>query len=309
MEKINGIKIDNIAKLQEEGYDLEDLGRKLCENYVKQIFDDTFFHADPHPGNIFVEDGKIAWIDLGMVGKLDGNTRNVINGCLKSVIVGDTDALFLEVIKLCKPNKETDLDLLKQDIVYLVNKYISMNVKDMDMGVILSELFSCISSHKLKIPSNLTMFVRGILTIEDVIAKLSPNINVLEIVKGHIGSSIFSLDVKQEVLGMGRDVYKSIKKSLAIPSQVAQVLDMQIKGKNKLVHELTPSKQFESMQNRKIFQISLIVFISILMVMSSVFMLFIQANTYLLSMAISGYALSFILWSIFSFVTFRKRKK
>ncbi|MBO7508115.1 MAG: AarF/ABC1/UbiB kinase family protein, partial [Clostridia bacterium] len=302
-------KIDDIAKLKEQNYDLDDLGRKLCENYVKQIFDDAFFHADPHPGNIFVEDGKIAWIDLGMVGKLDDRTKNIVNSCIKYVVIGDIDLLLGEVLKLCPPNKETDLDLLRQDISFLVNKYINMDLKDMDMGEIIAELLSCISSHQLKIPANLTMFSRGVLTIEDVIAKLSPNVNLLEIVKSHLGSSFSPLNLKQEALKMGKDVYRSIKKSLAIPAQIGQILDMQIKGKNKLIHEITPSKQFVELQNKKIFQIALIVFANIFLIMSSVFMIFANTIQYLMTMGIIGYIISFILWCMFLYSVFHKKRK
>ena len=59
-----------------EGYDLGEIGRKLVNNYVKQVMEDGFFHADPHPGNVKVMDGKIVWIDMGMMGRLSNRDRN-----------------------------------------------------------------------------------------------------------------------------------------------------------------------------------------------------------------------------------------
>ena len=153
------------------------------------------------------------------------------------------------------------------------------------------------------------MFSRGVLTIEDVIAKLSPNVNLLEIVKSHLGSSFSPLNLKQEALKMGKDVYRSIKKSLAIPAQIGQILDMQIKGKNKLIHEITPSKQFVELQNKKIFQIALIVFANIFLIMSSVFMIFANTIQYLMTMGIIGYIISFILWCMFLYSVFHKKRK
>ncbi|MFQ9798063.1 MAG: AarF/UbiB family protein [Clostridia bacterium] len=60
MEYIEGIPLDHLAELADNGYDLGEIGSKLAENYVKQIIDDGFFHADPHPGNIRVRDGKLS---------------------------------------------------------------------------------------------------------------------------------------------------------------------------------------------------------------------------------------------------------
>ena len=65
MEYIDGFDIDNLIKLKENGYDVEEIAAKLAENYIKQIVDDGFFHADPHPGNLRIRDGKIIWIDFG----------------------------------------------------------------------------------------------------------------------------------------------------------------------------------------------------------------------------------------------------
>ena len=71
MERIHGIPVDKVDKLKELGYDMNEIGQKLAENFVKQILDDAFFHADPHPGNIWIMDGKIAWLDFWYDGKAD----------------------------------------------------------------------------------------------------------------------------------------------------------------------------------------------------------------------------------------------
>ena len=69
MEYIDGIGVDEKDKLLEAGYDLDEIGTKMADNYVKQIMEDGFFHADPHPGNMRIRDGKIVWIDMGMMGR------------------------------------------------------------------------------------------------------------------------------------------------------------------------------------------------------------------------------------------------
>ena len=70
MEYIDGCAVDDKERLKEEGYDLKEIGSKLVDNYIKQVMDDGFFHADPHSGNVKIRDGKIVWIDMGMMGRL-----------------------------------------------------------------------------------------------------------------------------------------------------------------------------------------------------------------------------------------------
>ena len=78
MEYIDGHRIDEISKLKAQGYNVEELGIHLGKNYVKQIIEDGYFHADPHPGNIWIKNGKIIWLDLGMMGRLSSKERDAL---------------------------------------------------------------------------------------------------------------------------------------------------------------------------------------------------------------------------------------
>ena len=77
MEYIDGCGIDDKEELTERGYDLKEIGTKLVDNYIKQVMDDGFFHADPHSGNVKIRDGKIIWIDMGMMGRLTEHDREI----------------------------------------------------------------------------------------------------------------------------------------------------------------------------------------------------------------------------------------
>ncbi|MEE1162482.1 MAG: AarF/ABC1/UbiB kinase family protein, partial [Lachnospiraceae bacterium] len=75
MEYVGGCAINDRDHLLGRGYDLEEVGRKFINNYIKQVMEDGFFHADPHPGNVKVHDGKIVWIDMGMMGRLSNRDK------------------------------------------------------------------------------------------------------------------------------------------------------------------------------------------------------------------------------------------
>ena len=82
---MTGCGIDDKEALLENGYDLREIGSKLVVNYIKQVMDDGFFHADPHSGNVKIRDGKIIWIDMGMMGRLTEHDREMIGKAVQGV--------------------------------------------------------------------------------------------------------------------------------------------------------------------------------------------------------------------------------
>ena len=89
MEYIDGIPIDHKEELLAGGYDLDEIGSKFVDNFIKQVMDDGFFHADPHPGNVRIQDGKIVWIDMGMMGRLNERDRELIGQAIEGVALND----------------------------------------------------------------------------------------------------------------------------------------------------------------------------------------------------------------------------
>ena len=89
MEYIEGPAIDDKEKLLAGGYDLEEIGIKLIDNYIKQVMEDGFFHADPHPGNVKIQDGKIVWIDMAMMGRLTERDKELIGKAIRGIAEND----------------------------------------------------------------------------------------------------------------------------------------------------------------------------------------------------------------------------
>ena len=100
MEYIDGFGIDDKEALLEEGYELEEIGSKLVDNYIKQVIEDGFFHADPHPGNLRIRDGKIIWIDMGMMGRLTERDRELLELAVRGVAANDIGMIQEAVLAL-----------------------------------------------------------------------------------------------------------------------------------------------------------------------------------------------------------------
>ena len=97
MEYIEGCGIDDKERLLKYGYDLKEIGTKLVDNYIKQVMEDGFFHADPHSGNVKIRDGKIIWLDMGMMGRLTEHDREMIGKAVQGV--GPVSYTHLDVYK------------------------------------------------------------------------------------------------------------------------------------------------------------------------------------------------------------------
>lgn len=244
MEYIDGFSIDNFEKLDEGGYDRTEIGTKLVDHYMKQVLDDGFFHADPHPGNIRIREGQIVWIDMGMMGRLSNRDRALFKTAVKAVIQKDVNELKSIVLQMGVYHTPINQVQLYADIDALLDKYCSMDLGDVDMGKVLEELMSVASNHKISMPKGVSMLARGLLTIEGVVSTISPETNIVDVAAVRMKAQFYEeFDLKKEATNTAQRLYASSSKALDIPGLVSDFLKATIKGQSKLNLELTGSKE------------------------------------------------------------------
>ncbi|MEN6314920.1 MAG: AarF/UbiB family protein [Clostridiaceae bacterium] len=240
MEYVEGIPIDQVDKLTALGYDMNEIGINLAENYTKQILDDGFFHADPHPGNIWLRDGKIVWLDLGMVGKLSNYDRELFKSIVKSMVSHDVFELKSTLLTMGEVKERINHARLYTDIDDMLTKYGNMNLSNINLGKLLSEMQNLAKEHHIAMPSGISMLVRGLVTIEGVLSVCCPDVNFIQVVSGHLSKFAFAdFDIKKELRHTGKSAYTFFKKSMDIPAQLSDILKMSIKGQTKLNMELS----------------------------------------------------------------------
>ena len=191
MEYVDGIPIMAVDRLREAGYDLEEIGQKILDNYATQILDHGFFHADPHPGNLLIRNGKIVYIDLGIMGRLSPRDRAGFGGIIEAVGMESAaelkDALLSFAIS--KDNSVIDHTRFLADLDLLLSDYGSCDVADIDIGMFLNDILLLTRSCKVTLPASITSVSRGIVTLEGTIAPFIPNDNVVSIINAHIQRS------------------------------------------------------------------------------------------------------------------------
>ena len=155
------------------------LGRELVRAYLHQIVVDGFFHADPHPGNVFVtDDKKLALVDLGMVGRLSARTQDRLLELLMAASEGRGDEAADVLIDLGRRRDNFDEVALRRDVVALVAQFQQSSLADLQIGRMLLEVNQRAGMHGLKPPPDLTLLGKTLLNLDTVARSLAPKLDV-----------------------------------------------------------------------------------------------------------------------------------
>lgn len=179
MEFIGGVGVTDIEGLRRLGVDPAEVAVRGARILLKQIFRFGFFHADPHPGNLRVLDGGvIAPLDYGMFGQLDARTRERIADLLAGLLAQDTDRVIRALDALDIRGEHVDPRALRRDAAELVASYSDLTLDSIDLGMLLKELVAFIRTHHLRIPPDLVLLIRSLVTIDGVGRALDPHFDI-----------------------------------------------------------------------------------------------------------------------------------
>lgn len=260
MECMEGIPLDDGEGLQAACVDMERIGRRLGINYVKQMIDDGFFHADPHPGNIWVKDGRIIWLDLGMMGRLSARDRNSFRHAIMALVTNDVYGMKEAVLALGIPRGKVDHIQLYDDVAALMAQYGDLDFEHLKAGEVARKILMVLKSNNIAIPHGFSMFARGVMIMEGVMTRCCPQVNFSEIfAKGLRVSMEKDFSWLAELNKFKRDSYMLMKKSMQLPEQISDILKMTLSGQTKVNLDLTgsqePLQKLDSMINKMIMAI------------------------------------------------------
>lgn len=205
-EFIDGIKISEIDRLETAGCDLKFISKIGGQFILKQIFDDGFFHADPHPGNLFVKNGDtIVPVDFGMMGRLDADMMEEISDLLIGTMQKDADLIIRVLINLGSLEEDRDLRTLRSDIAYFIDRYYGVPLSKINMKTILTDVFEVMSKHEMRTPSNLLLLMKTIGTYEDLARKLNPEFEIFSLARPYVRKLMLRR------LNLNKMVYEGVK--------------------------------------------------------------------------------------------------
>lgn len=250
MEYIDGIKISNIDQLRAAGFDLKQLAQNGAKAFLDQVLDFGLFHADPHPGNIFVlPDSTLCFIDLGMVGHVDDDLRQQLTSLLLGIFKRDTDMLVTVMLAERDRSKEINTTRLKRELSEFIDDYYQVPLEHIDFFKLITEFIDLMRRHHIRFPADLMLFSKAMVTIEGIGRQLDPSFNLIEQIKPTAAElmqhRLSASHISKESSQIFRSYFDVIK---SLPQEIKELLlrfnsnnfkiDLEHRGLEKLITDL-----------------------------------------------------------------------
>ena len=240
MEYMDGIRINDYASLEKNGYDRDEIGKKLAANYIKQALDDGYFHADPHVENLKIKNGKIIYLDFGMMGRLSRRDRDLLSKCIMAIIKDDVTEVSHILLAFGKTRGPIDHMVLKNDIKKVKEKNKTQDIADIDIKDFMNDFLAMLSNNHISLPKDVTMLMRGIIVLEGVLRSVSPKINLMQILDTHIKpNNIFDEDKAKKFI---HEAAQSGTDMVYLPNEMLSFLKGVNSGELRFNIELNDSK-------------------------------------------------------------------
>jgi len=179
LERVDGIKVDDLDGLDHARVDRRDLAMKAARVAVAMIFEHGFFHADPHPGNLFIEPGgRIGLIDFGMVGEVDDALREHLGEVLAALTAHDVDKLGSALLELSVVQRPVERERLRADLVRFVALYQGRRLGEVNIGALVSQLLALLRKHRLQLPQEIAVLLKFLLMVDGMGVRLDPEFNL-----------------------------------------------------------------------------------------------------------------------------------
>jgi len=263
MEFIDGIKISDIESLKANSLDRKIIAKRGGDLILKQVFEFGFFHADPHPGNVFVlPENVICFLDFGMMGTLTRTTRELITSMAAGAINNDIDRIIRSLLRLCETSGEVKKQKLELHITELIDRYFQKSLEQMDMSDLINDVIKFFPENNLIIPSDLFLLGRSLLLLQGNGEMLDPDYNVAKHVEPYIKKMIRE---RLHIRKIAKDFFISseelIQLTKELPFEIREIIEKIKTGKIKVDIEhkgLDPMlRTHEQISNRITFAIVL----------------------------------------------------
>jgi predicted unusual protein kinase regulating ubiquinone biosynthesis (AarF/ABC1/UbiB family) len=235
LEWIDGIKINEYTQLEAAGIDRLKVANRTVQAYFHQFFEEGFFHADPHPGNIFVKAGAlgsdpiIEFVDFGMVGRLSEDVKQAMRDLFLSVVTRDTEAMVRALTELGFIGKGAHTTALSQGLSLLLEQYYGMTlgeVRELDIPQMVDQIEQLLYDQPFQIPAQFTFVARAVSTLVGVATGLAPDFNFIDVATPY-ARRFMGLDTEAigRVFGqLLRQLVETTNTLLKMPASIERIL-------------------------------------------------------------------------------------
>ncbi len=255
MSFIKGIKISNLEALREANYDLYEIATVGFGLFYQQFFEHGFFHADPHPGNLFVtEDKQIGFIDFGMMGYIAQEEKQLLSQLVIALWRSSYEEL-VDAIEGLSSAKIEDKKSLEREIQLYMDQYGNMPVSNINLGRLLEDIRETVNKHSIQLNPDLFLLLRTISMLEGLGMTLDPTFNSLDTLKP------YAVNLIKDKLGLSGDfstkqllVYAldALKIAKELPESLYEIIKKVRDGEIVIKQELNYSKEYASFFEKQI---------------------------------------------------------
>ncbi len=230
MEYVHGEKVTALGTLDRPEVDRTQLAEDLFRAYLKQVLVDGFFHADPHPGNVFLtDDGRIALIDLGMVARLTANRQELLLQLLLAISEGKSDEAVYLATRIGEKGERFDEQTFRRRVVAIVEQQQVGSVEQLEIGKIMLEVARVSNECDIRVPPELAMLGKTLLNLDQVATALDPNFDAnaairrsgAEVVQQRLRRSVSPANLVSSLIDMTNFVEQLPRRMNSILDRVA----------------------------------------------------------------------------------------
>ncbi|MCX7994296.1 MAG: AarF/ABC1/UbiB kinase family protein [candidate division WOR-3 bacterium] len=214
-EYIDGIKITDLARIKENGINPRIVAQNGAEIFLKQILIDGFFHADPHPGNIFVlKDNVIVPVDFGMVGRLTPQLKEELINLVLGVINRDTRKIARVILKMGIVNRNIDQNMLQEDILYILDKFEGRSIKQISVKEFVKDLNRVIRRYQIIVPQDLLYLGKALSQLESIGRELDENFDIVNFARNFAHKHRLGMVSLELMINKGRGWFEEMLRTL-----------------------------------------------------------------------------------------------
>ncbi|MGW8312878.1 MAG: ABC1 kinase family protein [Desulfuromonadales bacterium] len=253
MEYVPGIKISALDELAAQGYDLKLIARRGADAFLKQVLDHGLFHADPHPGNVFILPGQIiCMLDYGMVGRLGQGLKDQLIDLLKALLERNVDSIISQLLYSGELSDTADLKNLKRDLHDFIEDYYDIVLQDIKVGKLLADFIEILTHYRIHFPADFMLLTKALVIMEGIGRQLDPDFNMISHMRPYVNKVVLERyspknvaeqagRIAQSYAALARNLPHDIKEFINRLNRNQFKIDLEHRGLEKLVTDLDRS--------------------------------------------------------------------
>lgn len=275
MEYIRGINISDVDRLKREGYDLQLIARRGADISFRSALEHGFFHADPHPGNVFILPQNVfCLLDYGMMGNLSNRDRERLGKLLYFIENNDEKRTSRALLTLLESSASINAEILEIEVSRIIQEYAHLSLREVQLGQMFFKLLRLLREHQAAFPIHLIWLFKSVATLEDTSRRLDADFKMLELARPYARKLLLK-DLNP--WRQAREIYLSAIDSLELlrdlPYDISVVLDQLKKGRVKIEFEHIGLEPIRKTIDRVSHHIALTLLVSSLLIASALLML------------------------------------